>query len=83
MGKAMTQLGELTDFDNELFDKQSHAQLGTVDVKMPGVMSEYSFAARKALLLDEYLLLDTNLLCTLCATPRMWTTFGDLDKRWY
>ena len=36
MGKAMPQLGELADFDNELFDEQLHAQLGTVDVKMPG-----------------------------------------------
>ena len=52
MGKAMTQLGEVTDFDNNLFDEQSHAQLGSVDVKMPGVMSEYLFAARKALSLD-------------------------------
>ena len=41
MGKAMTQLGELTDFNDKLFDEQLHAQLGTVDVKMPGVMSEY------------------------------------------
>ena len=40
MGKAMTQLGEWADLDNKLFDEQSHAQLGTVDDKIPGVMSE-------------------------------------------
>jgi len=36
MGKAMTQLSEAADIDNKLFDEQLHAQLGTVDVKMPG-----------------------------------------------
>ena len=69
MGKAMTQLGESADYDNELFDEQSHAQLGTVDVKIPGVMSEYSFAARKALLLDEYLLLDNQSLVQIICNP--------------
>ena len=69
MGKAMTQLGELTYFNDDLFDEQSHAQLGTVDVKMPGVMSEYSFAARKALLLDEYLLLDNQSLVHIMCNP--------------
>ncbi len=33
MGKAMTQLGETADFDDELFEEQSHAQLGVVSVK--------------------------------------------------
>jgi hypothetical protein len=60
MGKAMTHLGESADFDNELFNEQLYAQLGTVDVKMPGVKSEYSFAARRALSLREYLLLDNQ-----------------------
>jgi hypothetical protein len=33
MGKAMTQLGETADFDDELFEEQLHAQLGVVSVK--------------------------------------------------
>jgi hypothetical protein len=32
MGKAMTQISEITDFDNELFEEQLHAQLGVVSV---------------------------------------------------
>ena len=69
MGKAMTQLGELADFNKKLFDEELHAQLGTVDVKMPGVMSEYSFAARKALLLDKYPLLDNQSLVQIMCNP--------------
>ena len=33
MGKAMTQLGEIANFDDELFEEQLHAQLGVVSVK--------------------------------------------------
>jgi hypothetical protein len=33
MGKAMTQLAETADFDDKLFEEQSHAQLGVVSVK--------------------------------------------------
>jgi predicted glycoside hydrolase/deacetylase ChbG (UPF0249 family) len=36
---------------------------------MPGVMSEYSFAARKALSLDEYLLLDNQSLVHIMCNP--------------
>jgi hypothetical protein len=61
MGKAMTQLGETANFDNELFKEQSHAQLGVVSVK--DARSEpwngYSFATR-ALLLRNHLLLDNQ-----------------------
>jgi hypothetical protein len=32
MGKAMTQISEMTDLNNELFEEQSHAQLGVVSV---------------------------------------------------
>ena len=35
----MTQLGESADFYDELFDEQLPAQLGTVDVKMPGIQT--------------------------------------------
>ena len=69
MGKAMTQSGELTNFDHKLFDEQLHAQLVTVDVKMPGVKSEYYFAARRALLLREYLLLDNQSLVHIMCNP--------------
>jgi hypothetical protein len=83
MGKAMTQLGELTNFNDEMFDEQSHAQLGTVDVKMPGVMSEYFLLPEKHCHWMNICCWITNLWCTLCATPHMWTTFGDRAKRWY
>ena len=43
--------------------------VGRFYVKMPGVMSEYSFAARKALLLDEYMLLDNQSLVHIMCDP--------------
>ncbi len=33
MGKAMTQISKIANFDNELFEEQSHAQLGVVSVE--------------------------------------------------
>ncbi len=33
MGKAMTQISEIANFDDKLFEEQSHAQLGVVSVK--------------------------------------------------
>jgi hypothetical protein len=59
IGKAMTQLGETANFDDDLFEEQSHAQLGIVSVKdaRSEPWSEYSFATR-ALLLRNHLLLD-------------------------
>jgi hypothetical protein len=61
MGKAMTQLGETANFDNEMFEEQSHAQLGVVSVKdaRSEPWSGYSFATR-ALLLRNHLLLDNQ-----------------------
>jgi hypothetical protein len=61
MGKAMSQLGETANFDDKLFDKQLHAQLGVVSVKdaRSEPWSGYSFATR-ALLLRNHLLLDNQ-----------------------
>jgi hypothetical protein len=61
MGKAMTQLGETADIDDELFEEQLHAQLGVVSVKdaRSEPWSEYLFATR-ALLLRNHLLLDNQ-----------------------
>jgi hypothetical protein len=33
LGKAMTQISEIANFDDELFEEQSHAQLGVVSVE--------------------------------------------------
>ncbi len=72
MGKAMTQISEIADFDDELFEEQLHAQLGVVSVKAARSepRSGYAFATR-TLSLRNHLLLDTqssvhimcNLLC--------------------
>jgi hypothetical protein len=45
MGKAMTQLGEGADFDDDLFEEQSHAQV-----------SAYSYATRKTVSMHDQLL---------------------------
>jgi hypothetical protein len=61
MGKAMTQLGETANFDNDLFEEQPHAQLGIVSVKdaRSEPWSGYLFDTR-ALLLKNHLLLDNQ-----------------------
>ncbi len=61
MGKAMIQLDETADFVNELFEEQSHAQLGVISVKdaRSEPWSGYLFATR-ALLLRNHLLLDNQ-----------------------
>jgi hypothetical protein len=69
MGKAVTQLSESAGFDDKQFDEQLHAQLGTVGANMPGVKSEYSFAAKKALLLMYHLLLDNQSLVHIMCDP--------------
>ena len=70
MGKAMTQISKIADFDDELFEEQSHAQLGVVSVE--AVRSEprsgYAFATR-TLSLRNHLLLDNqssvHIMCNL------------------
>jgi hypothetical protein len=57
MGKAITQLGEGADFDNNLFEEQSHAQLGIVSAQYVG--DKHSFAT-KALSMQNLLLLDSQ-----------------------
>jgi hypothetical protein len=61
MGKAMTQISEIPDFDNKLFEEQSHAQLGVVsgEAARSEPWSGYAFATR-TLLLRNHLLLDNQ-----------------------
>jgi hypothetical protein len=61
MGKAMTQISEIANFDNKLFEKQSYAQLGVVSVEdaRSETRSGYTFATR-ALLSRNHLLLDNQ-----------------------
>jgi hypothetical protein len=48
MGKAMTQISKIADFDDKLFEEKSHAQLGVVSVKAARSepRSGYAFATR-------------------------------------
>jgi hypothetical protein len=61
MGKAMTQISVIADFDDKLFEEQSHAQLGVVSVEAARSepWSGYVFATR-TLLLRNHLLLDNQ-----------------------
>ncbi len=70
MGKVMTQISEIADFDDELFEEQSHAQLGVVSVKdaRSEPRSGYAFATR-ALSLRNHLLLDNQSSVHIMCTP--------------
>jgi hypothetical protein len=70
MGKAMTQLSETANFDDNLFEEQSHAQLGIVSVKdaRSEPRSGYSYATR-ALLLRNHLLLDNQSSMHIISNP--------------
>ncbi len=59
MGKAMTQISKIANFDDELFEEQSHAKLGVVSVEAARSepRSGYAFATR-TLSLRNHLLLD-------------------------
>jgi hypothetical protein len=61
MGKAMTQISEIADVDDKLFEEQSHAQLGVVSVEdaRSEPWSGYAFATR-TLKLRNHLLLDNQ-----------------------
>ncbi len=82
MGKAMTQLGELADFDNELFDEQSHAQLGVVSVMdtRSEHRSGYSFATR-ALSLRNHLLLDNQSSVHITCNPDFVDNIRDANQQ--
>ncbi len=70
MGKAITQISKITNFDDELFEEQSHAQLSVVSVEAARSepWSGYAFATR-TLLLRNHLLLDNqssvHIMCNL------------------
>ncbi len=70
MGKAMTQISEIADFDDELFEEQWHAQLGVVSVKdaRSETRSGYAFATR-TLSLRNHLLLDNQLSVHIMCNP--------------
>jgi hypothetical protein len=70
MGKAMTQLSETANFDDDLFEEQLHAQLGIVSVKdaRSEPRSGYLFATR-ALLLRKHLLLDNQSSVPIMCNP--------------
>jgi hypothetical protein len=61
IGKAMTQISETADFDDELFEEQLHAQLSVVSVEdaRSEPWSGYAFATR-TFLLRNHLLLDNQ-----------------------
>jgi hypothetical protein len=61
MGKAMTQISEIADFNDKLFEEQLHTKLGVISVKdaRSEPWSGYAFATR-ALLLRNHLLLDNQ-----------------------
>ncbi len=61
MGKAMTQISEIANFDDDLFEEQSHAQLGVVSVKAARSEPRSGYAsATRTLLLRNHLLLDNQ-----------------------
>jgi hypothetical protein len=61
MGKVMTQISEIADFNDKLFEEQPHAQLSVVSVEDARIepRSGYAFATR-ALSLRNHLLLDNQ-----------------------
>ncbi len=68
MGKAMTQISKIADFDDELFEEQSHAQLSVVSVEAARSepLSGYTFATRTLLLRNHLLLDDQSSVHIMC-----------------
>jgi hypothetical protein len=81
MGKAMTQISEIADFDDELFEEQSHAQLGLVSVEdtRSEPWSGYSFATR-TLLLRNHLLLDNQSSVHIMCNPNFVNDIRELSQ---
>ncbi len=70
MGKTMIQISKIVNFDDELFEKQLHAQLGVVSVEAARSepRSGYAFATR-TLLLRNRLLLDNQSSVPIVCNP--------------
>ncbi len=68
MGKAMTQISEIANFNNELFEEQLHAQLGVVSVEdaRSEPWSGYAFATRTLLLRNHLLLYNQSSVRIMC-----------------
>jgi hypothetical protein len=81
MGKAMTQISEIANFDDELFEEQSHAQLGVVSVKdaRSEPWSGYAFATR-TLLLRNHLLLDNQSSVHIMCNPDFVNDIWELSQ---
>jgi hypothetical protein len=81
MGKAMTQISEIADFDSKMFEEQSHAQLGVVIVKdaRSEPQSGYAFATR-TLLLKNHLLLDNQSSVHIMCNPNFVNDIRELSQ---
>ncbi len=68
MGKAMTQISKIADFDDKLFEEQLHAQLGVVSVKAARSepWSGYAFATRTLSLRNHLLLNNQSSVHIMC-----------------
>jgi hypothetical protein len=68
IGKAMTQISKIANFDDKLFEEQSHAQLGVVSVEATRSepRSGYAFATRTLLLRNHLLLNNQSSVHIMC-----------------
>jgi hypothetical protein len=81
MGRAMTQISEIADFDDESFEEQSHAQLGVVSVEdaRSEPRSGYVFATR-TLSLWNHLLLDNQSSVHIMCNPDFVNDIWELSQ---
>ncbi len=81
MGKAMTQISEIANFDNELFEEQLHAQLGVVSVEdsRSEPRSGYAFAT-KILSSRNHLLLDNQSSVHIMCNPDFVNDIRELSQ---